>query len=65
MRRRIIAAVITALLAIGIFTVASLGYREITGPHSLTAVFPKTTGIYVGDDVRVAGVKVGRAPRCG
>ncbi|GAB04069.1 MCE family protein [Gordonia amarae] len=59
MRRRIIAAVITALLAIGIFTVASLGYREITGPHSLTAVFPKTTGIYVGDDVRVAGVKVG------
>ena len=44
-----------AAVAVRALTSQQLDGQKIvlTGPHSLTAVFPKTTGIYVGDDVRV------------
>ncbi|MFF0814176.1 MCE family protein [Rhodococcus sp. NPDC003318] len=57
--RRITLGALAALAAIaaltaGWFTVAQLRYQEIT------AYFTSTTGLYVGDDVRVVGVDVGR-----
>ncbi|GAB89617.1 Mce family protein [Gordonia rhizosphera NBRC 16068] len=35
-------------------------YRHYTRPTHISAVFASATGIYVGDDVRVSGVKVGK-----
>ncbi|WP_431967051.1 MCE family protein [Nocardia sp. bgisy134] len=45
---------VAALVAVG-------AYRGITkiGTTTVTAFFPSTTGLYVGDDVRVLGVDVG------
>lgn len=38
--------------------------REVTGPtHTYSAVFTDVSGMSVGDDVRVAGVRVGRVDR--
>ncbi|MEE4023429.1 MCE family protein [Gordonia sp. PKS22-38] len=50
-----------ALVVLGaiVLVAAVTGYREVTRPTTITAEFATTTGIYVGDDVRVAGVKVG------
>lgn len=50
------AALAVVLLAAG----AQLGYRAAFGPWRVTAVFSSATAVYEGDDVRVAGVKVGR-----
>jgi phospholipid/cholesterol/gamma-HCH transport system substrate-binding protein len=50
-----VAAVLILVAVAGLVT----AYRQLTGPTRITAVFATTTGIYVGDDVRVAGVKVG------
>ncbi|MCP2317269.1 phospholipid/cholesterol/gamma-HCH transport system substrate-binding protein [Nocardia amikacinitolerans] len=54
-----------ALVLAGVLVVAlvALGaYRGITkiGTTTVTAFFPSTSGLYVGDDVRVLGVAVGR-----
>jgi phospholipid/cholesterol/gamma-HCH transport system substrate-binding protein len=57
MKKRILAAVLVlALIVIG----AHLGYRAAFGPRTIRAVFASATAIYQGDDVRVAGVEVGR-----
>ncbi|MBD0021716.1 MCE family protein [Gordonia pseudamarae] len=59
MMKRTIMTALAAVLVVGVLAGAVFGYRALTGPRELTAVFPATTGIYKGDDVRVAGVKVG------
>ncbi|GAC68183.1 MCE family protein [Gordonia soli] len=53
--RLVVAALAIVVVAAGLFT----GYRQITAPTTIDAIFSNTTGIYVGDDVRVAGVSVG------
>lgn len=52
-----IAAVVVAVAVVAAGGV--VGYRELFGPKHVTAVFTTATAIYPGDDVRVAGVKVG------
>ncbi len=54
--RRMIAAVLALLLAGG---VGLLVRHTIGKPTTITAVFTSATAIYPGDEVRVAGVKVG------
>lgn len=49
------AAVVVALIA-----AAAYGPVSELGKTRITAYFQSTTGLYVGDDVRVLGVKVGR-----
>ncbi|MEU1549252.1 MCE family protein [Nocardia sp. NPDC005745] len=57
MKKRILGAVLVlSLIVIG----AHLGYRAAFGPKTIRAVFASATAIYPGDDVRVAGVEVGR-----
>ncbi|MFE7740649.1 MCE family protein [Nocardia sp. NPDC057455] len=57
MKMRILAAVVVSgLVLIG----AHFGYRAAFGPKTIRAVFTSATAIYPGDDVRVAGVEVGR-----
>ncbi|MGN2641888.1 MCE family protein [Nocardia takedensis] len=46
---------VVALVAFGLYTALSK-----LGTKSVTIFFPSTNGLYVGDDVRVLGVKVGR-----
>lgn len=53
-------AAIAAILALLLVAGAGLLVRNIAHkPTSITAVFTSATAIYPGDDVRVAGVKVG------
>lgn len=47
---------VVALLIAG---TALLGYRAYLSPNTITAYFTTATAIYPGDEVRVAGVKVG------
>lgn len=55
-RNRMIAVAVVALLVIGGgFLVRQLFFA----PRTISALFSEATGIYPGDDVRVAGVKVG------
>lgn len=51
-----LAAVLTAVLIAGAFLVIRDAFLA---PKTITAYFPTTTAIYPGDDVRVAGIKVG------
>jgi virulence factor Mce-like protein len=44
-----------SLLGAGVF----IGHQRLFGPRTFTAIFHSATAIYAGDDVRVAGVKVG------
>jgi phospholipid/cholesterol/gamma-HCH transport system substrate-binding protein len=53
-KRCVGAAVVLALAVAGYFVVQHFRY------YSVTAYFASTTGLYVGDDVRVVGVDVGR-----
>ncbi|MFD4369426.1 MCE family protein [Rhodococcus sp. NPDC058521] len=55
-KKSLAAVVVIAVLLAGLAVV----YRQWTRPVTLDAIFANTTGIYEGDDVRVAGVKVGR-----
>ena len=48
-------ALVMVLVAGGAF----LARRTVLAPNKITAVFPTATAVYPGDDVRVAGVKVG------
>lgn len=54
-RKSLVAVVLIIALAAGLFT----AYRYLTRPTTINAIFANTTGIYEGDDVRIAGVKVG------
>ncbi|WP_299561598.1 MCE family protein [uncultured Mycolicibacterium sp.] len=59
-RRRstvLLAAVLAVLLLAG---AAVLVRNAVSGTRTITALFTTATGIYPGDDVRVAGVPVGR-----
>jgi virulence factor Mce-like protein len=49
-------AVLVALLCGG---VGVLVHQTYFGPHTIIAEFSSATGVYPGDDVRIAGVKVG------
>ena len=53
---RAMAIVLTGLLVAG---AAVLVYRTVSRPSTITAYFTSATAIYPGDEVRVAGVKVG------
>ena len=53
--RIIVAAVLVVVVVAG----GIVAFRHFTAPTRITAMFATTTGIYVGDDVRVSGVKVG------
>ncbi|NED64384.1 MCE family protein, partial [Streptomyces sp. SID10244] len=55
-RMTVIAAVLIVVVVAGLI----VGYRQLTRPTTIDAIFDTTTGIYVGDDVRVSGVKVGK-----
>ncbi|MFI1914351.1 MCE family protein [Nocardia sp. NPDC020380] len=55
----------SARIAAAVVVVALVGWLVYglvadIGKKHITAYFPSTTGLYVGDDVRVLGVKVGR-----
>ncbi|MFW0787014.1 MCE family protein [Gordonia sp. CPCC 206044] len=54
-RNLVIAIVLALVVVAGLVTT----YRQVTRPTTIDAIFATTTGIYEGDDVRVAGVKVG------
>ncbi|HEY9313232.1 MCE family protein [Williamsia sp.] len=58
-RSRIISAVLVVTLAAMLLAGSVLAYQKMFGPRSISAVFTATTGIYKGDEVQVAGVKVG------
>lgn len=53
-------AVIAAVLIVVVVAGLIVGYRQLTRSTKIDAIFETTTGIYVGDDVRVSGVKVGK-----
>ncbi|MDL9936217.1 MCE family protein [Gordonia sp. ABSL1-1] len=59
-RHRMLQIGAAALLVVIAVSGAVLGYRHLTKPTRINAVFTSATGIYVGDDVRVAGVAVGK-----
>lgn len=61
MNRRSILTRSAALLLIALMTAAGafLGYRNLLAPKTITAYFDSATAIYPGDQVRVAGVRVG------
>jgi phospholipid/cholesterol/gamma-HCH transport system substrate-binding protein len=51
----IIGGLVLAIIAVG----AVVGLRGSTPTRHLTAYFPRTIGLYKGNDVRVLGIKVG------
>ena len=55
-RRMGLLVVLVALVAAAAGVIARQAYF---GPHTVTAYFSSATGLYPGDDVRIAGVKVG------
>ncbi|MGI9126364.1 MAG: MlaD family protein, partial [Mycobacterium sp.] len=60
MTRQRFTAVLAALLAVLLAGGALLLYRNVVmRPNKITAYFTSATAIYPGDQVRVAGVKVG------
>ncbi|WP_052956864.1 MCE family protein [Mycolicibacter heraklionensis] len=48
-----------ALAALLVVSGGYLGYRHLLGPKTISAYFTTATAIYRGDQVRVAGVRVG------
>lgn len=53
-----LAAVLVAVLAAGVYTLGASSSRF--GRTHVTAYFENSNGIFVGDDVRILGVRVGR-----
>lgn len=52
--------VIAMMLAVSLTGgIATMVYQRALGPRTVTAHFPNVTGLYPGDEVRVAGVKIG------
>jgi len=58
-RSRFVAALAVVLIAVCSAAAVLLGRQAFFGPKTITAYFSSGTGIYAGDEVRVAGVKVG------
>jgi phospholipid/cholesterol/gamma-HCH transport system substrate-binding protein len=59
-RNRILRLVLAGLLAVALVCGAVVVVAQtVFRPHSITAYFTKTVAIYPGDEVRIAGVKVG------
>jgi phospholipid/cholesterol/gamma-HCH transport system substrate-binding protein len=58
-RTRITQVVVTVVVASALLAGSVLAYHKVFGPRSISAVFTTATGIYKGDEVQVAGVKVG------
>ena len=59
-RKRVVAST-ALLLAILLIAGAAFLVRQVFfAPMTITAYFPTATAIYPGDEVRVAGVKVGK-----
>jgi phospholipid/cholesterol/gamma-HCH transport system substrate-binding protein len=58
-RRRV--SVLAAVVLVALMSTASvfIWHQTVFGPRVIGAVFTSATGIYVGNDVRVAGVKAG------
>ena len=55
--------VIGAAIALAVLLVAGVAFvvrQTVYAPKTITAIFPTATAIYPGDEVRVAGVKVGK-----
>src|SRR5271157_1727010 len=52
-------ALLVVLVGLLVAGVAFLVRQELFGPKTITAYFSSATAIYPGDEVRVAGVKVG------
>ncbi len=59
-RASITRAALIVLIVLGVAGSAVLVRQSVFGPTTVTAEFTSATAIYPGDDVRVAGVKVGR-----
>ncbi|MBF6222116.1 MCE family protein [Nocardia abscessus] len=60
MKKRILGVAGAVMVVSLVVTGAYLGFRTVFGPRTIRAVFASATAIYQGDDVRVAGVEVGR-----
>ncbi|PXW27935.1 MCE family protein [Nocardia sp. 348MFTsu5.1] len=58
-RTRIAAAVMAVVLLSTLLAGSVFAYQKMFGPRAISAVFTTATGIYKGDEVQVAGVKVG------
>lgn len=58
-RRRIVTGTAVVLIAALLGATALVVAHHYFGPKTITALFQSATGIYPGDEVRVAGVKVG------
>lgn len=58
-RRRTTALLATLLVVQSAVSGFFLAYKAIWGPETITAWFTSATAIYPGDDVRIAGVRVG------
>jgi phospholipid/cholesterol/gamma-HCH transport system substrate-binding protein len=56
MTAALIGVLVLAIVAVGAF----VGLRGSTSTKHLTAYFPRTIGLYKGNDVRVLGIKVGK-----
>src|ERR1700754_2060772 len=57
---RLLKLVLAALLAVALVGgVAVVIAQTFFAPNTITAYFTKTVAIYPGDEVRIAGVKVG------
>lgn len=59
-RNRLVAATAAALVALLVAGVAVLVRGAIFAPTTITAYFASAVGIYPGDEVRVAGVRIGK-----
>lgn len=60
--RRVVLAAGAVVLVLALAVAGRMIYIALT-TNTVTASFTSTTGLYVGDDVRVLGVKVGRITR--
>ena len=58
-RNRLLAGVAVVLIGLLVAAAIFVVRQTVFKPTTITAYFPTATGIYPGDDVRVAGVKVG------
>ena len=58
-RKRLVTGLIVVLVALTLAGVATIVRHSFFGPKTITAFFTTATAIYPGDEVRVAGVKVG------
>jgi phospholipid/cholesterol/gamma-HCH transport system substrate-binding protein len=58
-RRRVVRLTAITLVCLAFVAGLFVSYQHSFGPRTVTAIFKNANAIYTGDDVRVAGVKVG------